>query len=199
MYKLIKRLFDFFGALIALILLLPLFIVVALSIKLTSRGPVFFRQVRLGKNLKPFKIYKFRTMKINTPEASTGELDASKYITKVGGILRKTSIDELPQFINVLFGQMSWIGPRPHIPKETQVFEEREKFGANKVKPGLTGLAQINGRDNVSIKKKTKLDAIYVMHFGFWMDFKIFFKTIAYVLKGHGHAEGEKIEKSKKM
>jgi O-antigen biosynthesis protein WbqP len=167
-------------------------LIIALAIKIDSKGPVFFTQKRVGKNKKLFTILKFRTMRTDTPhDAPTHELsDPTKWITKVGGFLRKTSLDELPQIFNIFVGQMSIIGPRPALWNQDDLIAERDKYGANDVKPGLTGWAQINGRDELEIPLKAKLDGEYVQKMGFFFDCKCFFGTIVSVLKSDGVVEG---------
>ena len=167
-------------------------LIIALAIKLDSRGPVFFKQKRVGKGKKHFNILKFRTMRIDTPhDAPTHELsDPKKWITKVGGFLRKTSLDELPQLFNIWVGQMSIIGPRPALWNQFDLIEERDKYGANDVRPGLTGWAQINGRDELEIDVKAKFDGEYIEKMGFFFDCKCFFGTITSVLKHDGVVEG---------
>lgn len=193
MYKrFIKRLIDlvlsFFGI---IVLALPMFII-AIAIKLDSKGPVFFKQNRIGLHKKHFNILKFRTMRTDTPhDAPTHQLeDPKKWITKVGGFLRKTSLDELPQIFNIFVGQMSIIGPRPALWNQFDLIEERDKYGANDVPPGLTGWAQINGRDELEIPVKAKLDGEYVEKQSFVFDCKCFLGTITSVLKSDGVVEG---------
>lgn len=165
---------------------------VAVAIKLDSKGPVFFRQKRVGENKEHFEILKFRTMRTDTPkDAPTHELsDPQKWITKVGGVLRKTSLDELPQLFNIFKGEMSIIGPRPALWNQFDLIEERDKYGANDVKPGLTGWAQIHGRDELEIPVKAQLDGEYVEKMSFGFDCKCFFGTIKSVLKSEGVVEG---------
>lgn len=199
MYKnFIKRLVDitlsFFGI---IVLFVPMLIII-LAIKLDSKGPAFFKQKRVGKDGKHFNILKFRTMRTDTPsDAPTHELaDPKKWITKVGGFLRKTSLDEIPQVFNIFVGQMAVIGPRPALWNQYDLVEEREKYGANSVRPGLTGWAQINGRDELEIPVKAKLDGEYVdaLNKGgiaaIKMDVKCFFGTFLSVLKSDGIVEG---------
>ena len=165
---------------------------VAVAIKLDSKGPVFFRQKRVGENKEHFEILKFRTMRTDTPkDAPTHELsDPQKWITKVGGVLRKTSLDELPQLFNIFKGEMSIIGPRPALWNLFDLIEERDKYGAIDVKPGLTGWAQIHGRDELEIPVKAQLDGEYVEKMSFGFDCKCFFGTIKSVLKSEGVVEG---------
>lgn len=187
-----KRLIDCIMSLIGIILLIPVFIIIGFLIKIDSKGPVIFRQERYGKNKKPFYIYKFRTMRLDAPKnVSTKELnDSKKYITKIGTFLRRTSLDELPQLFNILLGQMSIVGPRPVVLKEKKLIIARDKYGANDIKPGITGWAQINGRDRLSVEEKAELDGFYVENMGLKLDLKCFFKTIQYVLKGQDILEG---------
>ena len=179
---------SFFGI---LFLALPM-LIIAIAIKVDSKGPVFFKQKRVGKNKRFFNILKFRTMRIDTPhDAPTHQLqDPTKWITKVGGFLRKTSLDELPQIFNIFVGQMSIIGPRPALWNQDDLVAERDKYGANNVKPGLTGWAQINGRDELEIPIKAKFDGEYVEKMSFAFDCKCFFGTIKSVLGHEGVVEG---------
>ena len=193
MYKhFFKRLIDFFVSFVGMLFLLLPMLIIAIAIKCDSKGPVFFKQKRVGKNKKLFNILKFRTMRTDTPhDAPTHELsDPKKWITKVGGFLRKTSLDELPQIFNILAGQMSIIGPRPALWNQDDLIAERDKYGANDIKPGLTGWAQINGRDELEIPVKAALDGEYVKKMGFFFDIKCFFGTFISVLKHDGVVEG---------
>ena len=193
-YIIIKNVIDFTFSLIALIILLPFFCIFAIIIKLESEGPVFFKQKRIGKNKKEFYIYKFRTMRTDTPKDMPTHMlkNADSYITKSGKIFRKASIDELPQIINILKGQMSIIGPRPALWNQEDLIEERNKYNANSIRPGLTGWAQVNGRDELEIPIKAKFDGEYVEKMSLWFDIKIFLKTIIKVFKHDGVVEGEK-------
>jgi O-antigen biosynthesis protein WbqP len=177
-------------------------LIIAIAIKCDSKGPVFFKQKRVGIHKKHFNILKFRTMRTDTPhDAPTHELnDPKRWITKVGGFLRKTSLDELPQLFNIFGGSMSVIGPRPALWNQDDLIAERDKYGANDVKPGLTGWAQINGRDELEIPLKAKLDGEYVERMSFGFDCKCFFGTIKSVLKSDGVVEGGtgELEKQKK-
>ncbi len=166
---------------------------IALAIKFDSKGPVFFKQKRVGLDKEHFEILKFRTMRIDTPkDVPTHELsDPTRWITKVGKILRKTSLDELPQLFNIFKGEMSIIGPRPALWNQFDLIEERDKYGANGVRPGLTGLAQISGRDELEIPVKAKLDGEYVKKMSFAFDIKCFIKTIGSVIKSEGFVEGK--------
>lgn len=187
-----KRKIDFILSLVGLIVLSPLFVGIMIAIKLESKGPIFFKQKRVGVNQTHFQILKFRTMKINTPKDTPTHLllDPNLYITKVGKFLRKTSLDELPQIINILKGDMAVIGPRPALWNQYDLIEEREKYGANSVTPGLTGWAQINGRDELPIEYKAQLDGYYVEKISFWMDARCFIGTLFSVAKGDGVVEG---------
>lgn len=188
----LKRGIDFMLSLIGLIVLSPLFIVIALIIKGTSSGPVFFKQKRVGKNKAYFNILKFRTMRTDTPKDCPTHLlsNPDQYITSIGRFLRKTSLDELPQIINILKGDMAVIGPRPALWNQYDLIEERDKYKANDIKPGLTGWAQINGRDELEIDVKAQLDGYYVEHISFLFDCKCFLGTITSVLKSDGVVEG---------
>ena len=196
--KVFKRLIDFTLSLIGLLVLSPVFILLMIAIKLDSKGPIFFTQKRVGIHKSYFNILKFRTMKIDTPKDMPTHLltNPDMYITKVGKFLRKTSLDELPQIINILKGDMSIIGPRPALWNQYDLIEERDRYGANDIMPGLTGWAQINGRDELEIDVKAKLDGEYVAQLkksgwsGFLMDIKCFFGTITSVLKHDGVVEG---------
>ena len=193
MYKhFLKRVIDFILSLIGLIVLSPVFIILCIWIKLDSKGPIFFRQKRVGKNKKHFNILKFRTMYIDTPKDMPTHMlsNPDQYITKAGKFLRKTSLDELPQIINILKGEMAIIGPRPALWNQDDLIAERDKYGANDIKPGLTGWAQINGRDELEIDVKASLDGYYVEHMSFSFDVKCFLGTITSVLKHEGVVEG---------
>ena len=192
MYKVIKRFLDFIISIIGFIVLIPFFIILVILIKLTSKGPVLFKQKRVGKNKKHFNIYKFRTMRIDTPsDMPTHMLDnPEQWITKVGKFLRKTSLDELPQIFNIIKGDMSIVGPRPALWNQYDLIEERDKYGANDIYPGLTGYAQIKGRDELPIEQKAELDGYYTKNLGFWLDVKVFFGTIVSVFKSDGVVEG---------
>ena len=192
MYPYTKRIFDFMSSITILILLSPLLLLVALCIKLDSKGPVFFRQERIGIHKKPFIIYKFRTMYLKTPKnvPTAMLLSPEKHITRVGKWIRKTSIDELPQLFNILKGQMSIVGPRPVIAAEAKLIQARTKLGVYSILPGVTGLAQINGRDLIDIQKKAQLDGEYAKKRSFLFDLKVLMSTIAYVLKMNDIAEG---------
>ena len=190
--KCIKRFLDFILSLFACICLAPFYLLIMLAIKIDSKGPVFFKQRRIGINKTEFNILKFRTMRIDTPRDMPTHLlqNPEQYITKVGKFLRKTSLDELPQIFNILAGQMSIIGPRPALWNQFDLIEERDRYKANDIRPGLTGWAQINGRDELEIEVKAKLDGEYVERMSFGFDIKCFFGTILSVLKSDGVVEG---------
>lgn len=190
--KVFKRLLDFLLSFIALVVLSPVFLILAVLIKLDSKGPVFFRQKRVGRYKTHFMILKFRTMKADTPQDVPTHLlkDPASRITKMGAFLRRTSLDELPQIFNILSGKMSIIGPRPALWNQDDLIAERDRYKANEVVPGLTGYAQINGRDELPITVKAELDGFYAQHLSFGLDVKIFVKTILSVLKGSGVVEG---------
>lgn len=192
MYMKIKRLMDIILSFIGLIVLSLIFLILIIAIKLDSKGPVLFKQKRVGINKAHFNILKFRTMRIDTPNDTPTHLltNPEQYITKMGKFLRKTSLDELPQIWNIFVGQMSIIGPRPALWNQYDLIAEREKYGANDIPPGLTGWAQINGRDELAIEVKAKLDGEYVEKIGFSMDVKCFFGTIVSVVKVDGVVEG---------
>lgn len=192
MYLKVKRVIDIVLSLIGLILLSPVFLILIIAIKLDSRGPVLFKQKRVGMNKTYFYILKFRTMKIDTPKDTPTHLlqNPDQYITRLGKFLRKTSLDELPQIWNIFVGQMSIIGPRPALWNQYDLIKERDKYDANNIPPGLTGWAQINGRDELPIEIKAKLDGEYVEKISLWMDVKCFFGTIVSVLKHEGVVEG---------
>ena len=189
----IKRSIDFIISLFLLLVLWPLFLILAIWIKADSSGPIFFRQERMGKNGQPFKIYKSRTMYINAPQLATASFEnPEKYITKAGKLLRKSSLDELPQLINVFKGEMSIIGPRPLILKEKKVLSLRHENGAETILPGITGLAQVRGRDLVTDEQKAAYDGEYAANLTIVEDLKICFKTFFDVLGHRGIHEGKK-------
>lgn len=192
MYKyLFKRLIDVILSFIGAVILIPVFLVIAVAIYIDDPGPVFFKQKRVGVGKKHFWLHKFRSMKVKTPDIPTHLLtNPEQYITKVGKLLRKTSLDELPQIYDILFNKMSIIGPRPALWNQYDLIAERDKYGANDVKPGLTGLAQICGRDELEISEKARLDGEYVKKMSFLFDVKLFFGTILSVLKSDGVVEG---------
>ncbi|TSB48573.1 sugar transferase [Alkalicoccobacillus porphyridii] len=194
MYLKVKRCFDLIISLVGLVMISPILLVLVLAIKLESPGPVFFKQKRVAINKTYFSILKFRTMRVDTPKDTPTHLlkNPDQYITKVGKFLRKTSLDELPQIFNIIAGQMSIIGPRPALWNQFDLIEERDKYHANDIRPGLTGWAQINGRDELPIDIKAKLDGEYIKKIGVLMDIKCFFGTFVSVAKSDGVVEGYK-------
>lgn len=187
-----KRLFDFVMSLIGITVLSPIILIVALTVKFTSPGPMLFKQRRIGKNNNEFQIYKFRTMRIDTPNVPTHLLEnPEQWITPVGKFLRKTSLDELPQLFNILKGEMSIVGPRPALYNQIDLKEMRTEAGVHKLVPGLTGWAQINGRDEITLSLKVKLDKEYLERKNFFFDIKIIFMTVLSVLKSEGVQEGK--------
>lgn len=191
-YPTVKRFIDFLISLIGLITLSPIFLIIAIIIKADSKGPIFFKQKRITKGKKEFWILKFRTMYTETPSDMPTHLlqNPDAFITKSGRILRKTSLDELPQIINIIKGEMSIIGPRPALWNQFDLLLERDKYGANDITPGLTGWAQINGRDEIPIDLKAKLDGEYVYRMSLSFDIYVFFKTLVSVVKKEGIKEG---------
>lgn len=190
--RVIKRGIDILLAAVISLVLLPLLLILILAIKLDSKGPVLFRQRRIGLNKKEFSILKFRTMKIDTPRDVPTHLltDPNQYITRVGRFLRKTSLDELPQLWNIFVGEMSFVGPRPALWNQYDLIAARDKYRANQVRPGLTGWAQINGRDELEIEEKAHYDGVYVEKLSFLFDLKCFFGSVTYVLGRRGVVEG---------
>lgn len=191
-YSYIKRIIDILLSGLAIIILSPLLLILCIAIKLDSPGPIFFTQKRVGIHKTYFQIYKFRTMRTDTPKDMPTHMLANpeQYITKTGRFLRKTSLDELPQIFNIFKGDMSIVGPRPALWNQDDLVAERDKYGANDVTPGLTGWAQINGRDELEIPVKAKLDGEYVKKYGFTMDVRCFFGTFLSVLRQDGVVEG---------
>lgn len=192
-----KRLFDFILSLVAIVLLALPMLIISIAIKIDDPGPVIFKQRRVGKNKKIFWLYKFRSMKVNTPDIPTHLLEnPEQYISHIGAFLRRTSLDELPQIYNIFLGQMSIVGPRPALWNQDDLIAERDKYGANAVRPGLTGWAQINGRDELEIPIKARLDGEYVAKLnagwfrGVFMDARCFFGTFLSVLRSDGVVEG---------
>ncbi|OYX54121.1 hypothetical protein B7Y92_00425 [Candidatus Saccharibacteria bacterium 32-50-13] len=194
MYKHVKRFFDTILAFVGLILLSPLFLALAIIIKLESRGPVFFRQLRIGKDEKNFYMYKFRTMKVDAPQLPPNKFNGvMNYITKSGKFLRKSSIDELPQLINIFNGSMSFVGPRPGAAKnEEELRVARRKLNVFSVRPGITGWAQVNGRDELAhnVMEKSKHDGIYVENLSLKLDLLCVLKTLHVVSTLDGYKEG---------
>ena len=199
-YTKVKRALDFILSLCACIILSPILIVLCIAIKIDSRGPVLFKQKRVGIHKTYFSIYKFRTMRIDTPKDMPTHMleDPDQYITKVGRFLRRSSLDELPQLFNILKGDMSFVGPRPALWNQDDLVAERDKYRANDVIPGLTGWAQINGRDELEIPVKAALDGEYVRKMGFWFDTRCILGTFTSVLKADGVVEGGTGEMKKK-
>lgn len=185
-YRYVKRAMDIVGAVVGLVLMAVPMVLVAVAVKLDSPGPVLFRQLRMGRHSVPFVCYKFRSMVTSAPkECAANDLqDRAHMVTRVGNFLRKSSLDEVPQLWNVLKGDMSLIGPRPLILNETWINEERAKRGVYELQPGITGLAQICGRNQVSDRDKVYFDEYYLTHYGMWLDMKILFGTVLYVLLG---------------
>jgi len=192
MVFLIKRLFDIIFSLVLLIVLCPVFLLLSIVIKIDSKGPIFFKQKRIMKNRVEFFILKFRTMRVETPKDVPTHMlnNPDHYITKVGKILRHTSLDELPQLINIFKGEMSFVGPRPALWNQFDLIEEREKYGANDIPVGLTGWAQINGRDDLLIPVKAKFDGEYVKKMNLAFDITIIVRTVFYAITGKGIKEG---------
>ncbi len=187
----LKRLFDIIAAFFALIILSPVFLIICIANILTPDTSVFFKHERRGRGGRPFTIYKFQTMKNNTPNIATNQLEnPDQYITKVGRFLRKTSLDELPQLWNILKGDMSFVGPRPLISSEMRAHRLRLEYGVYRFRPGLTGLAQINGRDEISIMKKMKYDKLYCDNWSVKLDAIILLKSVGVCIKQEGFREG---------
>lgn len=190
MYNLLQRLV----ALISLIILSPVFLIIALLIKLESKGPVFFKQERIGKDNINFMIYKFRSMRTDTPDVPTHLLDDPEiFITKVGKFLRKTSLDELPQFINIIKGEMLFVGPRPALYNQYDLRDLRTEKGVQTLLPGVTGWAQVNGRDELEIPDKVEFDRQYLQYKSVIFDMQILFLTVLKVFKSEGVVEGKKV------
>ncbi len=187
----VKRIFDVLFSVFCIVLFAIPMLAIAIAIKADSKGPVVFKSKRMGKNLKPFYCYKFRSMRIDAPkDCATRLLNSEEYLTRVGRFIRRTSLDELPQFFCILFGTMSFVGPRPVVLTETELIEERRIRGAYNVLPGLTGLAQINGRDTLGDHSKAEYDGVYAEKITLWGDIKIIFITVIKVFKGEGIVEG---------
>lgn len=191
-YLKFKRLCDFVLALLGILIFLPLFLVLTIAIKIDSKGPVIFKQMRIGKEKKHFYIYKFRTMKIDTPKNTPTHLldNPDCWITFIGKIMRKTSLDELPQFFNILKGDMSFVGPRPALWNQYDLIKERDKYNVHKVLPGVTGRAQVSGRDELSILEKAEMDGDYIKNLNLFTDIKLIVKTVIVVIKHEGVVEG---------
>ena len=192
MYKIIKRIIDFLVSLFAVVALSPVLLGCAIAVKADSKGPVFFIQKRVGKDNKHFNMYKFRSMRTDTPHDMPTHLlsNPDAFITKVGKFLRKSSLDELPQLFNILKGDMSIVGPRPALWNQDDLIAERDKYGANNIRPGLTGWAQVNGRDELEIDVKAKFDGEYVEKMSLIFDIKCIIATALQVVKHEGVVEG---------
>lgn len=191
--KYIKRVIDFVLSFVGAVLLSPVLLILAVWIKCTSPGPVLFKQKRVGKGKTYFQIYKFRSMRTDTPKDMPTHMleNPDAFITPVGHFLRKTSLDELPQIFNILKGEMSIVGPRPALWNQDDLVAERDRYGANDCVPGLTGYAQVHGRDELPIPEKARLDGYYAKNLSFALDVKIFFRTIGSVLHHEGVVEGK--------
>jgi O-antigen biosynthesis protein WbqP len=185
--KLMKRIFDLLVALGLILTFAPLFLLVVLAVRLTSVGPVLFRTQRVGKGNKLFTMYKFRTMRIDTPQVATHLLkEPDQFLTPIGKLLRRTSLDELPQLINVVRGEMSLVGPRPALFNQDDLITLRTAVGVDALTPGITGWAQVNGRDELPIPEKVKLDEWYLKNRSFWLDLKILGMTVFKVIRKEG-------------
>jgi len=194
MYVHIKRILDFLLSLLAIVALSPVLLVISAVIRFTSPGPVLFKQKRVGQGKRHFMIYKFRTMRTDAPKDQPTHLlkDPSAYITPVGRFLRRSSLDELPQLMNILKGEMAVVGPRPALWNQFDLIAERDRYGANDVRPGLTGWAQINGRDELPIDVKARLDGEYVKRMSFGFDLRCILGTVVKVLRSENVVEGAK-------
>ena len=193
-----KRVFDILSSLIAIILFSPILLILSIIVKCTSPGPILFKQRRIGKDNKEFMIYKFRTMRIDTPNVATHLLkNPEQYITEIGKFMRKTSLDELPQLFNILKGEMSVVGPRPALYNQYDLIEMRTNASVHTVRPGLTGLAQVSGRDELENEQKVYFDQQYVQKQSFFFDLKLIFLTVVKVFKSEGVVEGATTKDSK--
>ena len=193
-----KRGFDILSSLVAIVLFSPILLVLAIIVKCTSPGPILFKQRRIGKDNQEFMIYKFRTMRIDTPNVATHLLkNPEQYITPIGKFMRKTSLDELPQLFNILKGEMSVVGPRPALYNQYDLIEMRTNANVHTVRPGLTGLAQVSGRDELENEQKVYFDQQYVQKQSFFFDLKLIFLTVIKVFKSEGVVEGSKGSKKK--
>lgn len=193
-----KRGFDILSSLIAIILFSPILLILAIIVKCTSPGPILFKQRRIGKDNQEFMIYKFRTMRIDTPNVATHLLkNPEQYITPIGKFMRKTSLDELPQLFNILKGEMSVVGPRPALYNQYDLIEMRTNLNVHTVRPGLTGLAQVSGRDELENEQKVYFDQKYVQKQSFFFDLKLIFLTVVKVFKSEGVVEGATTKDSK--
>ena len=193
-YRFVKRAFDIVVSFLMLVLLSPVFLILAIAVKLDSKGPVIFRQDRMGKDGKTFTCLKFRSMYTEAPHDLATSLfqDSRSYMTRVGKFMRKLSLDELPQLWCVFIGKMSFIGYRPLILNESECNDMRRRLGVFSMRPGISGYAQVNGRDDLYYKNKAILDAEYVKHASIWFDIKLFFRTVAVVLKLEGNEAAKK-------
>lgn len=191
-YPAIKRILDILMSFIGIVVLFPVFLILIILIKIDSRGPILFKQKRVGINKNYFEILKFRTMRIDTPKDVPTHMlkNPEQYITRLGKFLRKTSLDELPQILNILKGDMSIVGPRPALWNQYDLIAERDKYGANNIMPGLTGWAQVNGRDELPIEQKALLDGEYVKKMSLLFDVKCVLRTFVNVVKSDGVVEG---------
>lgn len=192
MYKIIKRILDFLVSLFAIVILSPVLAITSIAVKADSKGPVFFVQKRIGKDKKHFNMYKFRSMRTDTPHDMPTHLlnNPDAFITRVGKFLRKSSLDELPQLFNILKGDMSIVGPRPALWNQDDLIAERDKYNANSIRPGLTGWAQVNGRDELEIEVKAKFDGEYVEKMSLFFDIKCIVNTALQVVRHEGVVEG---------
>jgi O-antigen biosynthesis protein WbqP len=199
-YLIIKRVLDFLFSFFGIVILMPVFLIIAILIKVDSKGPVFFIQKRVGKNKKHFNILKFRTMKTDAPKDMPTHMfhTSDGFITNIGKLLRKTSFDEMPQIINIFKGDMSFIGPRPALWNQEDLIAERDKYGANDLYPGLSGWAQVNGRDELPIEEKASYDGEYVQRMSFYFDLIVFLKTVFSVIKSEGVIEGNRTKGKKR-
>lgn len=192
--EVLKKVLDIIFSFVFIIAFIPVFVFIGIIIKATSRGPILFKQRRIGKDKKEFYIYKFRTMYLETPKNMPTHLleNPYKYITQVGKFLRKTSLDELPQLFNILRCEMSFVGPRPALYNQYDLIALRDENNINHVRPGVTGWAQVNGRDEIDIPMKVKYDSYYIKNQSLWLDAKIIFITFYKALFGHGVVEGQR-------
>lgn len=189
--KMLKRLFDIFASIVAMILLSPVMLIICIANIFEKDTSILFSHERRGKGGEPFKIYKFQTMRNSAPNCATAELEnPDQYITKTGAFLRKNSLDELPQLFNILKGDMSFVGPRPLISSEMRAHRLRMEYGVYEFRPGLTGMAQVNGRDDISVVKKVRYDKEYVDRFSLFLDIEILLKSVKVVIKREGYQEG---------
>lgn len=188
-FRFVKRLVDIICSLLCIILLSPIMLIVALMVKITSKGPIIFKQQRMGRNCKTFNCYKFRSMKIDSPHDMATSLidDPNKLYTPIGKFIRKLSIDEFPQFFNILFGHMSFIGPRPVVLTENNLNEMRRRLNVYSMRPGISGYAQVHGRDDVYYKNKAIMDAYYVKNASLWLDLKLIFQTVGVLFLKKGN------------